>query len=610
MVATRGLSAVVSFSRPWRSFVHSRALAVSSRVAAALLLLGALACAPDSPSSPTGLQPDAARRSTSASSLSVPSAPTNVQGTPGKNKATVTWQAPASTGGSAILYYLIVSSPGNIKTVVAAPKTTGMVIGLQNGTAYRFTVLAVNAVGVGPASAPSAPVTPTATSVNQPPTAVITAPANGATVTQGAVLTFTGRGTDPETGTLSGASLVWTSSINGQIGIGAGFSISSLAVGTHTITLTAKDPQGATGTATISVTVQATTPPPSGRWVTGYYVGYQQSLYPETSVDFSYLTHVIVGTAEPTSRGGLDTSFWIDPVNGPRMARHLTARAHQFGRKAIMMIGGAGYDTQLRSATASAYRATFVANLVKAMNSMGFDGIDVDWEPINSSDQPTVVQFLKDLRAAKPGLIITFPVTWVNVNFPADSWYAQLAPLVDQFNMMSYEMADNWGGWVSWHTSALFGNAGNHPSSVASSAAAYRAVGIPASKIGIGIGAYGSCWQGVSSMLATLVGSAGVVASDNAMSYTNIVSLYYKASAYHWDATAQAGYLSFSSPTGPDRCTLVSYDDPQAVTAKGAYAKSQGFGGAIMWTIGEQHLPNAASGQQDPLMRALYTAIQ
>ena len=51
---------------------------------------------------------------------------------------------------------------------------------------------------------------------------------------------FAGTGSDPEDGTLTGASLVWTSSINGQIGTGTSFSTTTLSAGTHTITLTAK----------------------------------------------------------------------------------------------------------------------------------------------------------------------------------------------------------------------------------------------------------------------------------------------------------------------------------------------------------------------------------
>src|SRR5690349_11590096 len=60
-------------------------------------------------------------------------------------------------------------------------------------------------------------------------------------------------------------------------------------------------------------------PPATGRWVSGYYVGYQRSLYPEQSLDFTYMTHVIVGRIRPTSSGGLITNFDLDDVNGPAM---------------------------------------------------------------------------------------------------------------------------------------------------------------------------------------------------------------------------------------------------------------------------------------------------
>ena len=94
---------------------------------------------------------------------------------------------------------------------------------------------------------------------NQPPVAHITAPSNNSSFAQGASVSFAGNGSDPEDGTLTGSSLVWSSSRDGQIGAGTSFNTSSLSVGTHTITLTATDSQGATGTATITVTITGQT---------------------------------------------------------------------------------------------------------------------------------------------------------------------------------------------------------------------------------------------------------------------------------------------------------------------------------------------------------------
>lgn len=90
---------------------------------------------------------------------------------------------------------------------------------------------------------------------NQSPVAHITSPTNNASFAQGASVSFAGTGTDPEDGTLTGASLVWTDNVAGQIGTGTSFSLSSLAVGTHTITLTVTDSQGAKGTATVTIVI-------------------------------------------------------------------------------------------------------------------------------------------------------------------------------------------------------------------------------------------------------------------------------------------------------------------------------------------------------------------
>ncbi len=72
------------------------------------------------------------------------------------------------------------------------------------------------------------------------PAVAITAPADGSTSTSGDAVTFTGTATDPEDGDLS-AALSWTSSLDGPIGSGASFDISTLSLGSHTITASATD---------------------------------------------------------------------------------------------------------------------------------------------------------------------------------------------------------------------------------------------------------------------------------------------------------------------------------------------------------------------------------
>ena len=90
---------------------------------------------------------------------------------------------------------------------------------------------------------------------NTPPTATITSSLNGSTYYEDDPISFNGSGYDAEDGPLTGSSLVWTSSIDGQIGTGESFIRNDLSVGTHTITLTATDSNGATGSDSVSITV-------------------------------------------------------------------------------------------------------------------------------------------------------------------------------------------------------------------------------------------------------------------------------------------------------------------------------------------------------------------
>ena len=94
-----------------------------------------------------------------------PGAPTGLNGTPGNAQVTLTWTAPADTGGASITGYRIDVQPtgGSWATSIAdtnSPATSVTVNGLLNGTEYRFRVSSINSAGAGSASSASDPLTP------------------------------------------------------------------------------------------------------------------------------------------------------------------------------------------------------------------------------------------------------------------------------------------------------------------------------------------------------------------------------------------------------------------------------------------------------------------
>lgn len=147
----------------------------------------------------------------------VPGAPTIGTATAGDTQATVTFSAPASSGGASITGYTVTASPGGATGTGAGSPIT--VTGLTNGVAYTFSVTATNNAGTGSASAASnsiTPASPQTITFNNPgaqnfgtsPTLTATSSAGGGypvtftssttgvcTITSGGLLTFVTAGT-------------------------------------------------------------------------------------------------------------------------------------------------------------------------------------------------------------------------------------------------------------------------------------------------------------------------------------------------------------------------------------------------------------------------------
>ncbi len=356
------------------------------------------------------------------------------------------------------------------------------------------------------------------------------------------------------------------------------------------------------------IQVQPDTNPGSGKWVSGYYTGWNTDLYPPDKVDFSAITHLMVGRATPRPDGTLSTQF--DNDQGPQIARTLSQRAHAAGRKALIMVGGSGEHDGWVGAASDANRAKFVQALLKAVDDFGYDGLDLDWEPVEPQDRPKLLALVQALRSARPGLILTFPIHWINTNFPedADPWFAQLAQYLDQVNVMTYQMVGPWDGWLSWHTSALRGEQGLHPSSVSSSLALWVQAGIPKAKLGMGIPFYGVAWRHITGPYQPFTDWSDYVGGDNSFTYKKILE-YSPWGTAQWDDAAQADYVTFPPNTPIEDGTVrwISYDGPRAIAAKGAFVKQEGYGGTIIWTV-NQGCTDPTTGA-NPLLDAVRDAF-
>ncbi|GAA1427308.1 DUF11 domain-containing protein [Microlunatus lacustris] len=192
---------------------------------------------------------------TSPQSLAVvpydlPGAPVISTVAAGTEQATLTWTTPADNG-SAVTGYVVTPYIG---AVAQAPRTftgsatTQTVPGLTAGTAYTFTVAAVNAAGTGPPSTRSTAVTP-----NASPTLSFAAPPGGQIGVPYSTQLTVDNGTSPFTWSVSG----------GNLPAGLTLSASGLLSGTPTasgsfaVTVQVVDASGQTATRSLTLAIAA-----------------------------------------------------------------------------------------------------------------------------------------------------------------------------------------------------------------------------------------------------------------------------------------------------------------------------------------------------------------
>jgi GH18 family chitinase len=393
----------------------------------------------------------------------------------------------------------------------------------------------------------------------------------------------------------------------------------------------------------------------SSHWLTGYYATYNYGVMSTSQLDYTKLTHVIYWPVIPnsgpagsaTAPGTLNTTpFGLSATTFSDGATDLVTRAHAAGAKALIGIGGdqsSGATAGFQISTTSKYQATFIKNIVALMQQYGFDGVDINWEQIQASDNTDFTTFIANLRAA---LTTASPNTHLLLTMPPETkpngGRPDLLALVyqdlDQINIQTYQMSGPYCGWETWYNSPL-NNGGatfiEDPSeplpSATNAIADYTAVGIPVSKLAMGIqfdssvwtGGQGTSTGGVTQPKQTWTNDNSCSANPDAPSYgtlpyrTMIVKLA-PAPGYttNFDSTADQSWLSYDpSGTGTkneNEDSFVSFDSPTSIAKKGvdmsASAGAGGtLGGVFIFELSGDYAPTAPAAQQHPLLNAAHS---
>ena len=297
-------------------------------------------------------------------------------------------------------------------------------------------------------------------------------------------------------------------------------------------------------------------------------------------------------------------------------------RAHAAGRKVLFCVGGANSELGFQGATSSANLATFIRNLTNFTGTYGYDGVDVDWEPLPASDFGQYTNLITSLRTALSGfsqhkLLTTAAGAFPAYGDPPTEEYAMFAALqsqFDQINVMTYDIAGPYSGWVTWFNAPIYDGGYRFPStgglipSAEGSVTNFIGNGVAPGKLGIGIAFYGDVWAGGA---GTTTGGASQPRQSwtNAptvtqLAYSSIMSTYFQSNLYHWDAEAQAAYLGIDN-TGSANDRFISYDNEHTCQAKVSYARNRHLGGVMMWELAQGYRSTQPSGQRDPLLQAI-----
>ncbi|MFE3599097.1 glycosyl hydrolase family 18 protein [Streptomyces sp. NPDC059096] len=290
-------------------------------------------------------------------------------------------------------------------------------------------------------------------------------------------------------------------------------------------------------------------------------------------------------TADQSVDGVADT--WDQPLRGNfNQLRKLKAKYPNI--KVLWSFGGwtwsGGFGQAMQNPTAFAQSCYDLVEDPRWADV--FDGIDLDWEYPNAcglscdSSGPAVFKNMMQAMRAKFGAnnLVTAAVTAdASSGGKIDKVdYAGAAQYMDWFNVMTY---DFFGAFAAQGPTAPHSPLTSYPGipqagfNSADAIAKFKAQGVPAKKLLLGIGFYGRGWTGVTQS------APGGTATGAAPGTYEAGIEDYKVLKNTCPATGTVGGTAYA------HCgtNWWSYDTPATIASKMSWANQQSLGGAFFW---------------------------
>ncbi|MFH1263564.1 MAG: glycoside hydrolase family 18 protein [Pseudomonadota bacterium] len=400
--------------------------------------------------------------------------------------------------------------------------------------------------------------------------------------------------------------------------------------------------------------------PGASIFVNAYYATWSADTMPPSAMNYEGLTHLVHFCATPLTdpaKNYIDTS----EMDYRGQQADLITRAHAAGVRVVLSVGGvwgSGSNTMCAVVTNNTNTVNcngivlpasdpqsldkFVNEASRYAKSIGYDGIEIDWEPPVSAEafNAIITKFRTQLDAwtdrTPRGDLVVAAMNSCCGRYDVET----INRTVDQFNIMMYDMDDVESGWNATaypETKTIGFNAPLHqpdqtlypnlykyqhnydgistrnvyPMDMAEvdGPGMFVQAGMKASIIAPGIPFYAKLWIGNDAPGQTRVGNRY---GNHWATYQEVLNALTRGGVEHWDDTAKVPWVAGTAtsqistywqtvPAGEK--FYFTYENEQSIIEKINWIKTKGLGGIMIYSLVDGWLKDATV--KDPLLRAL-----